>query len=103
MPATYFTLEQANQLLPQLEPLMRELLNRRAKVVVEKKKINDIIDDTYSNVGNEITSQLTQEFMAIDKLIKKIRSYGCEVKDLNVGLLDFLSIILNLNNFVLIP
>ena len=29
--------------------------------------------------------------MAIDRLLAQIHEYGCEVKDLNVGLLDFLA------------
>jgi hypothetical protein len=87
----YFTLEEANALLPTLEPLMAELLERRVRVVQSREAVAGIIEDLHSNRGSAEASRLVQDFMAIEKLAQKIRSYGCVIKDLNAGLLDFLS------------
>jgi hypothetical protein len=34
---------------------------------------------------------LTQDFAAIERMLEKIRAYGVVIKDVNAGLLDFLS------------
>ena len=91
MPARYFTVQEANELLPQLEPLVGELLERRARVVAMRKQLGDTLDDVQSDVGGSVQSQMVQDFIAIERLVHRIRSYGCILKDMNSGLLDFLS------------
>lgn len=91
MPARYFTVQEANELLPELEPLVGELLERRARVVAMRKQLGDTLDDVQSDVGGPVQSQMVQDFMAIESLVHRIRSYGCILKDMNSGLLDFLS------------
>lgn len=91
MPARYFTVQEANELLPELEPLVGELLERRARVVAMRKQLGDTLDDVQSDVGGPVQSQMVQDFMAIERLVNRIRSYGCILKDMNSGLLDFLS------------
>jgi hypothetical protein len=87
----YFTLEEANSLLPQLEPLMANLLERRARVVSSRHEISDILEDVQSNVGSAAASQAVRDFITIERLARKIRGYGCVIKDLNAGLVDFLA------------
>ena len=91
MPAQYFTVEEANTLLPELEPLMAQLLERRAKVVASRSKISAILKDIRSDVGGPEASELVQDFIVIQRLANKIRSHGCIIKNLNAGLVDFLS------------
>ncbi|HZD10799.1 MAG TPA: DUF2203 domain-containing protein [Candidatus Binatia bacterium] len=91
MPARYFTVEEANALLPKLEPLMSQLLERRARVVTRRKQLGEVLDDLHDNIGGRIPSELVQDFIAIEKLIDRIQSYGCILKDMNSGLLDFLA------------
>lgn len=91
MPARYFTVEEANALLPQIKPLMAEVLERRARVVRSRHEIRPILEDLHSNVGGSAASQMTKDFIVIEHLVKKIQAYGCVLKDLNTGLLDFLA------------
>ena len=91
MPAHYFTLDEANALLPELEPLMARLLERRAKVVRSRHEVTDLIHDDQSDMGGPAASRMVQDFIAIEKLANRIRAYGCVIKDLNAGLLDFLA------------
>lgn len=91
MTTRYFTIEEANSLLPEIEPLMARLLERRAKVVRQRKEIADILEDGTSDVGGAVPSELVQDFIAIERLVRRIRSYGCIIKDVNTGLIDFLS------------
>jgi len=91
MTSRYFTVEEANALLPEIEPLMGRLLEHRARVVRDRKQIEDLLEDLHSNVGGPVASEMAQRFVAIERLVKKIQSYGCVVKDMNTGLLDFLA------------
>lgn len=88
----YFTLEEANALLPQIEPLMAQLLERRAKAARLSQEIKSLLADTRLDVGGAVPAELTQDFAAIEKLVKDIQSFGCVVKNLNAGLLDFLTV-----------
>ena len=92
METQYFTVEEANALLPEIEFLMEQLLERRAKVIESRDLIAGILEDVKSNVGGPAASAMVQEFLAIERLAKKIRSHGCIIKDLNNGLVDFPSI-----------
>jgi hypothetical protein len=91
MPARYFTVEEANNLIGEIEPLMNQLLERRSKVVESRHEVAEMLGSQASDVGGQAASQLVQDFIAIERLARKIRSYGCILKDLNVGLVDFLA------------
>ncbi|MCB8946023.1 MAG: DUF2203 domain-containing protein [Ardenticatenaceae bacterium] len=91
MPARYFTLEEANALLPQLKPLMDTLITRRAKAAKMSRQVDELFEDLRVDRGSPILSELTLDFVVIEQLIAEIQEYGCVIKDLNVGLLDFLA------------
>ena len=91
MPARFFTLEEANALLPKIRPLMDTLLMRRAKAARMSREIEELFEDLRVDRGSPVLSELTQDFASIERLIGEIQSYGCVIKDLNVGLLDFLA------------
>jgi hypothetical protein len=91
MAAHYFTVREANSLLPEIRPLMAELMERRARVVSTRNELTEMFELGSSNFGGTKASELVVEFMAIERLAKMIRSKGCVIRDLNAGLLDFLS------------
>jgi len=91
MRVKYFTVEEANALLPKVEPLMAQLLERRARVTRSASQMQPLLEDVHSDVGSRDASELVLDFRAIERLVNKIQAYGCVVKDINVGLLDFLA------------
>ena len=91
METRYFSVEEANELLADIEPLMERLLERRTKVVESRQQIYQLLAAGDSDFGGPAASELVQDFMAIERLARKIRSHGCIIKDLNNGLVDFLS------------
>jgi hypothetical protein len=91
MTSHYFTVEEANALLPIINPLMDELMVRRAIVVNSRREMVDLLNKQNCDVGGRAASDLVKEFIAIESLAKKIRSYGCIIRDLNRGLIDFLA------------
>ncbi len=70
---------------------MADLLERRAKSVRLSKQIADILQDTHIDIGGPIPTELAVEFAIIEKLHSQIKSYGCVVKNIDAGLVDFLS------------
>ena len=91
MPSRYFTLEEANALLPKIEPIMDSLLTRRAKAAKMSRNVSELFEDVHVDRGSPILSELTLDFTAIEQMLAELQNYGCVVKDLNVGLLDFLA------------
>ena len=90
MSQRYFTIEEANALLPELEPLVGRLLELRARVSHDSRAVGPALADLRSDVGGPIASRLTGEFEQIELLVKRIQTYGCVMKSLESGLLDFL-------------
>ncbi|HEY1410107.1 MAG TPA: DUF2203 domain-containing protein [Promineifilum sp.] len=87
----YFTVDEANALLPELEPLVGRLLELRAKVSTDGREMGELLADLHSDVGGPVASELVRSFDEIDTLVSQIASYGCVLKSLEAGLLDFLS------------
>ena len=87
----YFTVDEANALLPELEPLVGRLLELRAKVSTDGREMGELLADLHSDVGGPVASELVRSFDEIDTLVSQIASYGCVLKSLEAGLLYFLS------------
>ncbi len=91
MKPKYFTVEEANALLPKIKPLVAKLLEKRAKVTHMRTQIPELMGDLRSNIGSVDTSAMVLDFVDIERLMEKIQSYGCVIKSINAGLVDFLS------------
>ncbi|MCB8960333.1 MAG: DUF2203 domain-containing protein [Ardenticatenales bacterium] len=91
MMSRLFTVAEANALLPIIRPLVAEMVDRSARAASIRTENAQLIGDLQSNIGSADLSVATADFLAIDQLVNKIRSYGLVVKDINVGLIDFLA------------
>lgn len=85
----YFSVSEANDLLPQLKPIVADLLAMRARVVRSRHALGPILDDLISDVGGQVASEMALDFIEIERLAAEVQSHGCVIKDLNAGLLDF--------------
>jgi len=94
-----FTLEEANQLLPTLIPILKELQELRGavdKLEVEIDSLELILkgapeDGKVRGELEEKVSGLNQAIAEMQKLIYKIESFGCILRNIELGLIDFLS------------
>jgi hypothetical protein len=91
VPAQYFTVEEANAILPEVDFLMDQLLVHRSGMIKLRREIVELLEMQDSDFGGSVTSSLVSDFIAIERLMSEIRSHGCLIKDLNTGLVDFLS------------
>lgn len=90
-----FTVEEANELIPILSELVAELYGKRDEVAQVELEI-----DAYELVAGRSRSKNDPEFerfMARHRLladqfytiVDEIHSYGCYLKDVDLGLIDF--------------
>ncbi len=87
----YFSVAEVNKILPEIAELMKDLLTRRGKVASQMNDLKAVISDRFSNTGSAQASSVVQDFIAIERLIEQVEAYGCSIKNLNAGTLDFLS------------
>ena len=91
MKPKYFTVQEANALLPEIEPLVAKLLEKRAKVTHMRSQMPELMGDLRSNFATAETSEMMIDFVEIERLMEKIQSYGCVIKSITAGLVDFLA------------
>jgi len=85
----YFTLQEANQTLTLIRPLMEEVQSIRLKILKNQPEAWPAIEKSAGNGGNRALSNMVQDFEKIDALIHQIQDTGVLIKDINLGLLDF--------------
>jgi hypothetical protein len=91
----YFSVEEANQALPRLRQWLPRIQARRRRLDVVQHKLAELSVKASAN-GNLLEEEvhatqreakrLTGE---LDKLIGRIQELGCELKDIEQGLVDF--------------
>ena len=84
-----FTLEQANALLPQLEELLGDLVALRAEMTEQSQKAEAFLNKANGNGGGNRANQFVINMQHFQALLQTIEAIGCEIKDLDMGLVDF--------------
>jgi len=85
----YFTLQEANEALKTIRPLMEEVQAIRQKILANQPEAWPAIEKSSGNGGNRALSNMVQDFEKLDALIHQIQDSGAQIKDINTGLLDF--------------
>jgi len=89
MAQRYFTLQEANDTLDIIRPLMDEIQAIRQRVLKHQPEAWPAIDKSAGNGGNRALSNMVQDFEKFDALIHRIQDMDVLIKDINLGLLDF--------------
>jgi hypothetical protein len=84
-----FTLEQANQLLQTLRPLVDQLIATRDQIVTIRPELDSGVQKALGNGASKATGDLLKLFRKIERLIIEVQSFGVLLKDVDQGLLDF--------------
>jgi hypothetical protein len=85
----YFTVQEANDRLREIRPLMEEIQAIRATILKRQPEIWPLVESVAGNGGSKQASQLVKEFERLDRLVHLIQEKGATFKDLNLGLIDF--------------
>lgn len=93
-----FTLEEATALLPILEPLLEDLRMKAAVLQQMQQNIQRTAQQKSSGNGHRLEEEAELRRLrgeademgqAVQSALDDIQSFGCEVKDMLIGLLDF--------------
>jgi len=86
-----FTLEQANAVVRAIRPLVAEILEIRQTVIERQPQVWPVLEKAAGNGGSHEASQVAWEFQRLDARVREILATGAILKDVNTGLVDFLS------------
>jgi hypothetical protein len=95
--ARRFTLEEAESLLPEIEGSLRDAISLKSKFELAEGELQSINRQVTMMGGmlidrNEIQRHKQQRDQSAEGLktaIEKIQEFGCVIKDLDIGLIDF--------------
>ena len=84
-----FTLEEANALLPSIQPLLEKAMEARQKIVEVQPELWPILEKSVNNGGAKKAGAVLVHFEVIQRVVERITEQGIEIKDINTGLIDF--------------
>ncbi len=93
-----FTVEEANQLIPILTGIIHELKEKQNQAVHIEAQIDalEIIGNTEDKKSKKDIEVLTKKHQDLVtefyEIIDKIQAHGCLIKDVEMGLIDFYSL-----------
>ena len=94
----YFTLEEAEALLPTITLLLHKIQDEREKMHAIEGELEELQIQSMGN-GHHLQSRiqrLHQEVLkavqSLQQAIEELQEAGCELKDPDTGLIDFLSL-----------
>jgi len=92
-----FTLEEANALLPRLTDIFFQIQESKAKHDRLEEQAEEYAEHVSSNGHvvekklNETRQELAKAAAEVNSLIERVNDLGCDVKDIDEGLVDFRS------------
>ena len=85
----YFSLAEANAALGIVRPLMEEVQKIRREILADQPDAWPAVERSAGNGGNPAMSRMVRSFERLDDLLHQIQAAGAQVKDIDLGLLDF--------------
>lgn len=96
--AHYFTREEAEALLPQISVVLRKIQERRRELQQSEEELGGLRLQAMGNGHHlhermmELQRELARHIQALQVLVNDLKEFGCELKDADSGLIDFLSL-----------
>src|SRR5260221_11886551 len=96
--AHYTTREKGQCLLPQLTVVLLKIQERRFAMQQSEEELGDLHAQAMGNGYHlherisKLQKELARHIQALRELVNELSDFGCELKDPNTGLIDFLSL-----------
>ncbi|MBI1882327.1 MAG: DUF2203 domain-containing protein [Chloroflexi bacterium] len=84
-----FTLAEANALLPRIRIIVEGLQAIRQEAMVLRPEVWPVLEKAVGNGGSRKAGELLELFKRFEKWLTELQGYGCELKGLEQGLIDF--------------
>jgi hypothetical protein len=88
----YYTPKEANEALTIVRPILAELMQIGERIRAHQPEYWSVVQKSAGNGGNPALSKLLPDFDRLDALLHKIQDMGIEIKDLTIGLIDFVGL-----------
>ncbi|HXL37900.1 MAG TPA: DUF2203 domain-containing protein [Ktedonobacteraceae bacterium] len=96
--AHYFTREEAESLLPQISIVLLQIQDHYQVMQQKEDELGALHAQAMGNGHhlhtriNKLQKELEQLIQIMQALVDELSSFGCELKDPGIGLIDFLSL-----------
>jgi hypothetical protein len=87
--AKFFTVEEANALLPRIKVLMEAMFALREEAAALQPNALPALEKAASNGGNRPAGELLEIFIKLEQPLRELQGLGCVLKGLEHGLVDF--------------
>jgi hypothetical protein len=92
-----FSPEKANALIPKISPLIEELWTKRRDLAIRLLETDPVVRGTQAAPHSRMAAprspftpgRFSEQKAEIVRIINRIEAYGCIVKDIDLGLIDF--------------
>jgi hypothetical protein len=88
----YYTPKEANEALTTVRPILKELMEIGERIRTHQPEYWSVVKKSAGNGGNPELSKLLPDFDRLDILLHEIQDMDIEVKDLSIGLIDFVGL-----------
>ena len=96
--AHYFTREEAEALLPSISVVLRKIQEGRGAIRALEAQLEDLQRQAMGNGHHlyerivKLQKEILAQVQALRGLLEEVQAFGCELKDPDTGLIDFLSL-----------
>src|SRR6185436_3734642 len=79
-------------LLPEVRQVVGKMMQARENIIAARPEVWPILEKAANNGGSKHAGELIFEFEKVQKASKRLTEMGLFLKDINTGLVDFLSL-----------
>ena len=88
MPETFYSVEEANALLPKLKPLLQRIRDTQ-QALAQDKTLAAVRENAAHNGGGLPGRHLSDLTKTLDKDLRQLQEWGIVLRDPSIGLIDF--------------
>lgn len=89
MPPRFFTVAEANAVLPRVRELVGKMLAARQEVLDLQPQLWPAVEKAVLNGGGKTLTAASRQILIIQDVLLTLNTMGIQVKDMNTGLVDF--------------